>query len=85
MSLDQLEEVRCRIFLFGGHLKVRDPGGMLLANVERAVNRPYMLELNIGAAYLSGGARYQRGMEVACKVQTSELLWSQGTCKWEHG
>jgi hypothetical protein len=47
VSLDQLEEDGCQILLFGGFLKIWDRKGVLLAKVGHAVNRLYMLELNV--------------------------------------
>jgi hypothetical protein len=47
VSLGQLEEDGYRILLFGGYLKIWDTKGKLMAKVERAANRLYVLELNI--------------------------------------
>jgi hypothetical protein len=47
VNLGQLEEDGYRILLFGGYLKIWDANGRLMAKVERAANRLYVLELNI--------------------------------------
>jgi hypothetical protein len=47
VSLGQLKEDGYQILLFGGYLKIWDAKGRLMAKVEHADNRLYVLELNI--------------------------------------
>jgi hypothetical protein len=47
ISMGQLEEDGYRILLFGGYPKIWDTKGRLMAKVEHAANRLYVLELNI--------------------------------------
>jgi hypothetical protein len=47
VSLGQLDELDYDIHIGGGKLEICEPGGRLLARVERRSNRLYMLDVNV--------------------------------------
>jgi hypothetical protein len=47
LSIGQLDEAWCKVDIYGGVLKIHEPGGQLLAMLQRGENRLYVLHLNI--------------------------------------
>jgi hypothetical protein len=47
MSIEQLDEVGYKIDINTGMMKIREPGGLLLARVEREVTHLYLLHINL--------------------------------------
>jgi hypothetical protein len=45
VSVGQLNEIGYKINIDTGMMKIREPGGVLLANVKQEVNRLYLLHL----------------------------------------
>jgi hypothetical protein len=45
VSIDQLDEIGYKINIDTGVMKIREPGGVLLAKVNREENRLYLLHL----------------------------------------
>jgi hypothetical protein len=57
VSLGQLIELDYDIHIGGGKLEIREPGGCLLARVERRPNRLYVLNVNVARREVCLSAR----------------------------